>query len=131
MLGKFMRRSLDDGEPDTTLFRQAIGRLIESLLTTGRSVRTYCEMVDILLERGNERAMLTLEGLWNDLLGEIRFQLYCAYEARIEQTGGRVEVGALPAVNADPVQLRQLTQNLVGNALKFAAPARDRLSEST
>lgn len=40
-------------------------------------------------------------------------------ETRIEQTGGRIEVGALPVVEADPVQMRQLLQNLIANALKF------------
>jgi len=40
-------------------------------------------------------------------------------ETRIQQTGGRVELGVLPTVHADPTQMRQLLQNLIGNGLKF------------
>ena len=40
-------------------------------------------------------------------------------EARLVQTGGRVEVSDLPTVASDQVQMRQLLQNLIGNALKF------------
>ena len=40
-------------------------------------------------------------------------------EARLEETGGTVEVGELPTVEADRLQMRQLLQNLIGNALKF------------
>jgi signal transduction histidine kinase len=38
----------------------------------------------------------------------------------ITDSGGRVEVGALPTIDADPIQMRQLVQNLLSNALKFA-----------
>ena len=43
-------------------------------------------------------------------------------EGRIEMTQGRVEQGELPAIDAEPLQMRQLIQNLLGNALKFRRP---------
>jgi PAS domain S-box-containing protein len=41
----------------------------------------------------------------------------------IRKANARIEVSALPHVMADEVQLRQLFQNLIGNALKFRAEA--------
>lgn len=43
-------------------------------------------------------------------------------EVRIEQAGGQVDLNDLPKVIADPVQMRQLFQNLIGNALKYHRP---------
>ncbi|MGD0745366.1 MAG: ATP-binding protein [Verrucomicrobiota bacterium] len=43
-------------------------------------------------------------------------------EGRIELVKGRVTVGTLPVIDAEPLQMRQLLQNLIGNALKFHRP---------
>ncbi|MGO9019545.1 MAG: PAS domain S-box protein, partial [Syntrophobacteraceae bacterium] len=51
----------------------------------------------------------------SDLVGEVLSDL----EVRIVRTGGEVHVGTLPVISADHTQMRQLFQNLIGNALKF------------
>src|SRR5205085_1614199 len=51
-------------------------------------------------------------------------------QAAIEEAGAEVTAGALPTVEADPVQLGQLLQNLVGNAVKFRGEAAPRVHVS-
>jgi signal transduction histidine kinase len=43
-------------------------------------------------------------------------------QMRLESTGGTVETGPLPTIDADATQMRQLFQNLIANALKFHRP---------
>lgn len=40
-------------------------------------------------------------------------------ENQIEQTNGHIEIDPLPTIDADPLQMRQLMQNIISNGLKF------------
>ncbi len=51
----------------------------------------------------------------NRLVEEVESDL----EISFEKTGARIEVGHMPTVEADSIQMRQLFQNLISNALKF------------
>lgn len=52
-------------------------------------------------------------------LAQVAREVVSDLEVRIERAAGRVDIGALPVIDADAVQMRQLFQNLVANALKF------------
>lgn len=52
-------------------------------------------------------------------LNEILQEVLSDLELRVAQSGGRVETGDLPTIEADSLQMRQLFQNLLANALKF------------
>jgi two-component system CheB/CheR fusion protein len=53
-----------------------------------------------------------------DLAGVAR-EVIADLETVIADEGGRIEVGSLPVIDADPLQMRRLLQNLIGNALKY------------
>ena len=74
--------------------------LINDLLTFSRVISSSQPFTPVEL-------MPLIKGVLSDL------------EVRIEQTKATVEVGELPTIDADTTQMRQLFQNLVGNALKF------------
>lgn len=60
---------------------------------------------------GRAAAPVPLEHVLVDVLRPLHLKL--------QETGARVTHDALPTVNADAVQMRQLLGNLIGNALKF------------
>ncbi len=55
-------------------------------------------------------------------LNEIVRAVISDLEITIEQTKAEIELAELPVIEADPLQMRQLFQNLISNALKFQKP---------
>lgn len=77
--------------------------LIDDLLTFSRVARTEPRRQPVDLA-------MTLQDVTSDL------------ETRIADTKATVKVGKMPTVMADPTHMRQLFQNLIGNAIKFHRP---------
>jgi light-regulated signal transduction histidine kinase (bacteriophytochrome) len=55
-------------------------------------------------------------------LGEVLQGVIADLELMIEQQRAEVKIGPLPTIDADALQMRQLFQNLISNALKFHHP---------
>ena len=104
----------------------------------GRDHESLSEEANSDLQR-MESAAARMQKLINDLLDfsrithrgkafervaltEVTEEVVSDLEARIVELGARVEVGELPVIDADRTQMRQLVQNLIGNALKFHRP---------
>ncbi|TAF07085.1 MAG: GAF domain-containing protein [Nostocales cyanobacterium] len=113
---------------------------LRKIKTFGERLQVNCG--DSLSEQGNDylqrmqNAALRMQTLIEDLLTlsrvttkaqpyvtvnlvQITQEVLSDLEVRIQQTGGKIEVGELPTIQADPLQMRQLLQNIIGNALKF------------
>jgi len=52
-------------------------------------------------------------------LSDVSKNVISDLEIHIDQLGGRVDIEDMPQLKADPLQMKQLFQNLIGNALKF------------
>jgi PAS domain S-box-containing protein len=77
--------------------------LIDDLLAFSRVIRSSEPFVT-----------LDLNKITKEVLGDL--------EVRIEKNNARVLIEELPCIEADPMQMRQLLLNLIGNALKFQPP---------
>ena len=57
-------------------------------------------------------------------LGQVAQDVQTDLSVALSEAEGEIEIGALPTLHGDPVQLHQLLQNLVGNGLKFRQKGR-------
>lgn len=62
-------------------------------------------------------------------LGVIAREVVSDLEETIAEKSGRIDIGTLPTVEADPTQMRQLFQNLLSNSLKYSDPERSPIVE--
>src|SRR3954451_15543051 len=85
------------------------GKAMESLI---RGLLQYAQSGD----EAGERRPVCLKSLINDVLAKL--------ELEIRETDAEILYGDLPTVVADQLQLSQLFQNLIGNALKYRHPGR-------
>jgi signal transduction histidine kinase len=106
-LDKKLGPALDDANRDyLRRMLDAAGRmrtLISDLLTYSR-----------VSTKSQQPVRVNLTDIVRGVVGDL--------DGRLQQAEGQVEVGELPEVDAEPTQMRQLFQNLIGNALKFQKP---------
>ena len=88
------------------------------------AVRMQALIVDLLtFSRVTTRA----QGFQPVDLDQVLAEVLSDLEISVEESGAKMETAKLGTIDADPTQMRQLLQNLIGNALKFRDPARAHL----
>jgi len=65
--------------PDEELFMQTVSAIMAKAQRNNRHVRAFGEMVALLLAKGQKRATVQLEHLWNKFCEHASFCLFCAY----------------------------------------------------
>src|SRR5688572_8761385 len=78
-LAEFMQGDLRRGMPEEGAFFRSMGRAVDRTRNDRGGLRVFGEMVDVLIERGNEAGTARLEELWNQLVATRRFKLFCGY----------------------------------------------------
>jgi hypothetical protein len=67
------------GAPDPGLFREVVAQVLERASIGARRIRVYGEMVALLWAAGDVASTIAVEDLWNELVAEHGFSLFCGY----------------------------------------------------
>lgn len=90
--------------------RSYLGRAQDAAVRMSRLIKDLLAFSRVAT-RAEPFRKVDLNGILQDALSDL--------EVPVEQTGAQVNVQALPVLEADPSQMRQLFQNIIGNSLKF------------
>lgn len=108
LVSEYADRLEDDGRHYVGIMVDSaarMARMIDGILAYSRAGLAEIEVSDV-----------SLTGLWQSVCSDLEIQ--------IEEAGATVSIGDLPSIEADPVRLHQVFQNLLSNALKYRSPER-------
>jgi PAS domain S-box-containing protein len=92
---------------------------VESMLSATRRMQALlASLLDLtrVTSQGQTFNPCALGGVLEDVRSDL--------QVRIQESGARLTVGRLPSIEADAAQMRQLFQNLIENAIKYASETR-------
>jgi signal transduction histidine kinase len=105
---EMMAGELAEGAMDHDLVRSYIDRV-------GTGTRRMKHLIDDLLDRATHDSALQLR--------RVDVAALATEVAHDRGANGHVKIGQIPDAHADPALVRQVLENLIGNALKFVPPA--------
>jgi signal transduction histidine kinase len=103
-----------------TEYGDKLGEGVEYVTRMQNAARRMSALIEDILSfsrvttKGREFTSVRLRDVVQEVLGDL--------EMRIAETRATIEIGKLPTIHADAMQMRQLLQNLIANALKFHKP---------
>jgi two-component system sensor kinase FixL len=116
-----LRKILSFGERLQTRYANALDeRGRDYLERTQNAAKRMQALIDNLLTLS--RITTNAEPFVRINLADVAQMVMSDLELHIDRAGGRVEMGDMPTIDADPTQMRQLLQNLINNGLKFHHP---------
>ncbi len=101
-----------------TEYGDAIGEGVDYLTRMRKAAARMSTLIEDLLafsrvtSKGREFCSVNLHTVVKEVIDDL--------EVRIADTKATIKIGELPTIHADAMQMRQLLQNLIANALKFS-----------
>ena len=120
---ELLPRFLRDGMPHSPVFNDVVGEIVGQARAGGRyqRVRLWGEMVDVLWERGDVAASMSLEDLFDQLGKERDFSIFCSF--LMDNFDGDIHAHMLPRLGTNhshliPVDDYARLERAVADALR-------------